>query len=89
MLTKQQLGQPGVFPSHTTPGLCLLAERALCKCENRFLESKDMAFGNQTDIGSRGGALVSSVSASKLLTRPAFGFTLWKMGINYIPKGVF
>lgn len=48
-----------------------------------------MAFGNQTDIGSRGGALVSSVSASKLLTRPAFGFTLWKMGINYIPKGVF
>lgn len=48
-----------------------------------------MAFGDQRDIGSRGGALVSSMSMGKLLTRPAFGFTLWKMGINYVPKGVF
>lgn len=48
-----------------------------------------MAFGDQADIDSRGRALVSSISVAKLPTCLAFRFILWKMGLNYVPKGVF
>lgn len=86
-LAKWQLGQSRVFPSYTTPGLCLWAERALCKCKSRFLESKDMAFGDPRDIGSRGGEPVSSVSMGEPLTCLVFGFNLWKTRISYNPTG--